>query len=137
MFHVAATRKTRILDVVYNASNNELVRTKTLVKNAIVQVDAAPFRSWYQEHYLVALGLKKGQKLNEAEESLFNKKRSKKAQKKYEERRKRSQVEKDLKEQFETGRLYGTWAVAIFQDSLLSVTGSSGSTCASEMMTTL
>ena len=34
------TRKTRILDVVYNASNNELVRTKTLVKNAIVSVDA-------------------------------------------------------------------------------------------------
>ena len=35
-----STRKTRILDVVYNASNNELVRTKTLVKGAIVQVDA-------------------------------------------------------------------------------------------------
>ena len=35
-----ATRKTRVLDVVYNASNNELVRTKTLVKGAIVQVDA-------------------------------------------------------------------------------------------------
>ena len=34
------TRKTRILEVMYNASNNELVRTKTLVKNAIVQVDA-------------------------------------------------------------------------------------------------
>ncbi len=32
------TRKARILDVVYNASNNELVRTKTLVKNAIVVV---------------------------------------------------------------------------------------------------
>lgn len=30
--------KVRILDVVYNASNNELVRTKTLVKNAIVEV---------------------------------------------------------------------------------------------------
>ena len=32
----AITRKTRILDVVYNASNNELVRTQTLVKSAIV-----------------------------------------------------------------------------------------------------
>jgi small subunit ribosomal protein S8e len=30
------TRKTRVLDVVYNATNNELVRTKTLVKNCIV-----------------------------------------------------------------------------------------------------
>lgn len=34
----AVTRKTRILDVVYNATNNELLRTQTLVKNAIVQV---------------------------------------------------------------------------------------------------
>ncbi|XP_017396190.1 40S ribosomal protein S8 [Cebus imitator] len=35
------TRKTRIIDVVYNASNNELVRTKTLVKNCIVLIDSA------------------------------------------------------------------------------------------------
>lgn len=38
------TRKTRILGVVYNSSNNELVRTNTLVKNCIIQVDATPFR---------------------------------------------------------------------------------------------
>ena len=38
--------KTRILDVVYNASNNELVRTKTLVKNCIIQIDATPFKQW-------------------------------------------------------------------------------------------
>lgn len=36
--YAAVSRKTRILDVVYNASNNELVRTKTLVKNTIVLV---------------------------------------------------------------------------------------------------
>jgi small subunit ribosomal protein S8e len=53
------TRKTRILDVVYNASNNELVRTKTLVKGAIVQIDATPFRQWYNTHYGVELGKKK------------------------------------------------------------------------------
>jgi small subunit ribosomal protein S8e len=40
------TRKVRILDVKYNASNNELVRTQTLVKNAIVEIDAAPFKAW-------------------------------------------------------------------------------------------
>ena len=40
------TRKVRLLDVVYNSSNNELVRTKTLVKNCIVQVDATPFKQW-------------------------------------------------------------------------------------------
>lgn len=56
-------RKTRIIDVVYNASNNELVRTKTLVKNAIVVVDATPFRQWYENHYILPLGRKKGAKL--------------------------------------------------------------------------
>jgi len=38
------TRKTRVLDVVYNSSNNELVRTKTLVKNSVIVVDATPYR---------------------------------------------------------------------------------------------
>jgi small subunit ribosomal protein S8e len=43
---------------VYNASNNELVRTKTLVKGAVVVVDATPFRQWYSAHYGVELGKK-------------------------------------------------------------------------------
>jgi len=55
-------RKTRILGVVYNATSNELVRTNTLVKGAIVQIDAAPFRNWYQRRYGVLLGKKKGKK---------------------------------------------------------------------------
>jgi small subunit ribosomal protein S8e len=50
------TRKTRVLNVVYNANNNELVRTNTLVKNAIVQIDASPFRTWYEQHFGVRLG---------------------------------------------------------------------------------
>ena len=36
------------LKKVYNASNNELVRTNTLVKGAIIQIDATPFRVWYE-----------------------------------------------------------------------------------------
>merc|ERR1712232_1341180 len=59
------TRKVRLVDVVYNASNNELGRTKTLVKNAIVQVDAAPFRQWYLKHYRVELGKKDKKKKDE------------------------------------------------------------------------
>jgi small subunit ribosomal protein S8e len=47
----AISKKVRIVGVVYNASNNELVRTNTLVKNAIVQIDAAPFRQFYLTHY--------------------------------------------------------------------------------------
>ena len=35
------------------------VRTQTLVKNAIIQVDATPFKQFYQQHYGVEVGLKK------------------------------------------------------------------------------
>ena len=52
----AVARGTRIIEVVYNASNNELVRTNTLVKGAIVSVDATPFTDWYKTYYGVALG---------------------------------------------------------------------------------
>ena len=54
----AVTAKTRLLNVVYNSSSNELVRTNTLVKNCIVQIDATPFRSWYKQHYGVDLAKK-------------------------------------------------------------------------------
>ena len=50
--------KTNITNVVYNASSNELVRTNTLVKNAIIHVDSAPFKKWYLEHYGIELGKK-------------------------------------------------------------------------------
>merc|ERR1712231_11542 len=63
------TRKVRILDVVYNASNNELVRTKTLVKGAIVLVDAHPFKSWYESHYGTKIGQGKGPAEAESEEA--------------------------------------------------------------------
>ena len=53
------TSKSKVVDVVYNASNNELVRTKTLVKGAIVLIDANPFKEGYQNHYGVETGKKK------------------------------------------------------------------------------
>ncbi|MCP9265228.1 40S ribosomal protein S8 [Dirofilaria immitis] len=92
------TRKTRIVDTVYNASNNELVRTKTLVKNSIITVDAVPFRQWYEAHYAVPLARKK-------EGARINKRRSKNAQAKYTERQKFAEVEPHLIEQFQSGRL--------------------------------
>ena len=91
------TRKTRILDVVYNASNNELVRTKTLVKNAIVQVDATPFRQWYEAHYGSTLGKKK----REVEE----KKQSKSVLAKVAARQDAKVVDPNVNSQFDTGRL--------------------------------
>merc|ERR1712150_334338 len=103
----AITRKTRMIDVVYNASNNELVRTKTLVKSCIVQIDATPFRQWYEAHYANPLGRKKGVKLTEAEESVLNKleNASSKLKKKYEGRKKMAKVESALEEQFSTSRV--------------------------------
>ena len=50
------TFKTKILDVVYNATNNELMRTKSLVKNCIVVIDATAFKKWYSNHYAIDLG---------------------------------------------------------------------------------
>ena len=45
------SRKCKILEVLYNASNNELVRTQTLVKNCIVSVDPTPFKFYWHIHY--------------------------------------------------------------------------------------
>jgi small subunit ribosomal protein S8e len=93
------SRRVRILDVVYNASNNELVRTKTLVKNAIVQIDAQAFRQWYDQHYGIHLGKKKA-----GDEEA--KAKSKKVLKKLEKRKEKRTLEPQLKEQFNLGRLY-------------------------------
>ena len=62
------------------------------MKNAIVVIDATPFKMWYEAHYALPLGHKKNQKLSEAEEKIINKKRSNKCEKKYKERQKESKV---------------------------------------------
>ena len=99
---LVATRKTRILDVVYNASNNELVRTKTLVKNSIIQIDATPFRAWYEQHYGVKIGAKKGKKAA-AEDA--EKKQSHHLTRKLEGRQKVRTLDPALDDEFASGRL--------------------------------
>ncbi|MED6179454.1 40S ribosomal protein [Stylosanthes scabra] len=107
----AVTRKTRILDVVYNASNNELVRTQTLVKSAIVQVDAAPFKQWYLQHYGVDIGRKKktaAAKKDAAEDGETPAEETKKSnhvQRKIEKRQKDRSLDPHIEEQFGGGRL--------------------------------
>jgi small subunit ribosomal protein S8e len=44
-------RRCKILEVIYNATNNELVRTQTIVKNTIVAVDPTPFKYFWYLHY--------------------------------------------------------------------------------------
>merc|ERR1711865_210026 len=55
----SVTKRTRVLNVVYNASNNELLRTNTLVKGCIIEIDSTPSRQWYEQHYGVKIGKKK------------------------------------------------------------------------------
>lgn len=56
----AVANKCRILEVVYNASNNELVRTNTLVKGCIVQIDSSPFKTFLEGKQHVKMVGKKG-----------------------------------------------------------------------------
>jgi len=100
----AFSSKTRILDVVYNATNNELVRTKTIVKNSIVQVDATPFKKFYAEHYDVELGKKK-QKEAEAAAGVAETKRSKHVLATLKKRQATRNLDQHVSEQFAAGRL--------------------------------
>ncbi|RFU28228.1 hypothetical protein B7463_g8108, partial [Scytalidium lignicola] len=97
-------RKVRVIVVAFHPSNNELVRTNTLTKSAVVQVDAAPFRQWYEAHYGVTLGRRRQQKAGEQTEQ---EKKSKSVEKKQAERiAAQGKVEAALERQFEAGRLY-------------------------------
>lgn len=93
------SRKTRISGVVYHPSNNELVRTNTLTKSAVVQIDATPFRQWYENHYGATLGKKKTQEVEEV-------KRSRKVERKLAARAGAAAIEPAVDSQFGAGKLY-------------------------------
>ncbi|GMF56767.1 hypothetical protein BVG19_g1036 [[Candida] boidinii] len=92
------SRKTRVNTVVYHPSNNELVRTNTLTKSAIVQIDATPFKQYFETHYGVTLGKKKA----EDEEV----KKSNKVTRKLASRASESKIEQAVAHQFGSGKLY-------------------------------
>lgn len=98
------TRKTTIVNVVYNSSNNELVRTKTLVKNSIILIDATPFNNYIQQRYY---GVKK-ENLKDAKNALKweEPKSTKGIEDKYLKRRIRTQLNEKLRSQFEKGTIY-------------------------------
>ena len=114
----AVARKTRILDVVYNASNNELVRTQTLVKSAVVQVDAAPFKQWYAKHYGVEVGTKRKSAAAAAKDEAAEAakaaepaaKKSNHVARKLKARGQARALDQALEDQFSTGRLYASIA---------------------------
>ena len=88
--------RSRIINVVYNASNNELVRQNTLVRNSIIEIDANPFRAWYLKHYGVELG-KIPTKVGKLSADVLAKQAR---------RRRTYQIEKALADQFLIGKLY-------------------------------
>lgn len=99
----AMSAKTRVLDCAYNATNNELVRTKTLVKNTIVMIDATPFRQWYLKKYDVELNKKKIEESKAAREAT---KQSGSVKRKLEARQKDRVIDQKVADQFNSGRLY-------------------------------
>jgi len=70
-----------------------------------VQIDAAPFRAWYQQHYGKKIGIKvkNGEKV-ESED--IDEKRSNALAKKLKERNAKHSVAENIDQQFITGRLY-------------------------------
>lgn len=90
--------KSRILNVVYNASNNELVRTNTLVKGCIVQIDSTPFRQYYHNYYGIDIGKKR---TGDDDEKISKSKATKQA-KRCEDR---LELDEGLQELFQSGRL--------------------------------
>merc|ERR1711915_546616 len=98
----AVSCKTRVMDTVYNATNNELVRTKTLVKNTIIFVDATPFRQWYLKKYDVELNKKK---LEESNKLRADTKRSGHVKAKLAGKGKDRKLEPRLAEQFNSGHV--------------------------------
>jgi len=117
----AISQRTRILDVVYNATSNELVRTKALVKNCIVTIDAAPYKSWFGKHYGIDMDAAKKKKAGKAKADEKTKKAKKSDKKevakfdvskasaqlkrKWAFRAKTHKVEKAIEDQLKLGRL--------------------------------
>lgn len=89
------SRKARVISVVYHPSNNELVRTNTLTKSAIVQIDAHPFRQYFEAHYGVSASKRGKQSTEEIKQTTKTRSRAAGAK-----------LSQGLEPQFGAGRLY-------------------------------
>lgn len=73
-----------------------------MVKNSVIQIDATPFRAWYEQHYGVKIGVKKGKKTGTTEEAA---KKSSHVLRKLKARQATRTLDPALDEQFSSGRL--------------------------------
>jgi len=79
------TKKTKIISVVYNSTNNELVRTNTLVKGCIIQIESTPFKDIFQKRFVVDTEKQDINNDNSVNENLNNKNVHNKLEKKKDE----------------------------------------------------
>merc|ERR1711924_504535 len=93
----SVTRKCRLLNVAYNSTNNELVRTNSLVKGGIIQIDAAPFKQWYEQYYGIRVKVKEDAEAVKQSGSVLRKIKKRQATR---------VLDKALENQFNTGRIY-------------------------------
>ncbi|OLL25919.1 40S ribosomal protein S8-B [Neolecta irregularis DAH-3] len=92
-------KKTRVITVAYHPSNNELIRTNTLTKSAVVQIDATPFRQYYESFYGLPVNKKKPAK------DSVSVKGSRHVKATIAGRQKQSKLDPQLEGQFGAGRL--------------------------------
>lgn len=87
-----------------------MVRTNTLTKSAIVQIDATPFRNHYEAFYGTTIGKSKRARQATADaaktETTEEKKPSKKVERKIASRQANAKIESAVESQFANGRLY-------------------------------
>lgn len=72
-----------------------------MTKSAIVQIDAAPFRQWYEAHYGLTIGKRRGAKAEATETAT----KSKSVERKLAARQKTAKVDSHIESQFGAGRL--------------------------------
>lgn len=94
------------MGVSYNATSNELVRTNTLVKGAIIQIDSTPFKQWYEKHYRIVFESHgKAQEAPKEEEAPKDGVAEKKISKKFKLRQLKRKLEPALENAIKSGRL--------------------------------
>ena len=104
------TLVTKIINVVYHASNNEYIRTNTLTKNTIVRIDASPFKKFLAKRYFgeedpnyeVGFGWETPEQFKKAKAEGSSKRRVLK----YMKRRAETDIESKIQEQIHKGHLY-------------------------------
>ena len=104
------TMTAKIINVVYNASNNEFIRTNTLTKNTIVRIDASAFKKFLAKRYFgeedpnfeLNFDWEKAEEYKAKKDDTSMKKRDLK----YLKRRALTNIESKIQEQINKGHIY-------------------------------